>query len=89
MFDLIQSDHVYDINTPLEAGNSLSIIGNENVLSKVLKWLLEHPYDNSTNLLASVLIYLDRKLYSPIQWPLKRERDFSLLRYSVTRDDYR
>jgi HEAT repeat protein len=86
---LLQSEGIYDTHVHLEAANSLSIIGNEDALSKVLEWLLEHPYERSTNLMASVLVYLDRKLYCPIQWPLKRERDFSILRYSVTRDDYR
>jgi hypothetical protein len=89
LLDLLQSEGAYDTHMHLEAANSLSIIGNEVALSKVLEWLLEHPYERTTNLMASVLVYLDRRLYCPIQWPLKRERDFSVLRYSVTRDDYR
>jgi HEAT repeat protein len=79
----------YDTLVHLDAANSLSIIGDEVALSKVLEWLLKHPYERSTNLMASVLVYLDRKLYCSNQWSLKRERDFSILRYSVTRDDYR
>ncbi|MBN1877458.1 MAG: HEAT repeat domain-containing protein [Anaerolineae bacterium] len=79
----------YDTRVHLDAANSLSIIGDEVALFKVLEWLLKHPYERSTNLMASVLVYLDRKLYCSNQWSLKRERDFSILRYSVTRDDYR
>jgi HEAT repeat protein len=89
LLDLLQSDGIYDIQVHLKAADSLAIVGNESALSNVLEWLLEHPYEGSTNLIASVLVYLDRKLYCPIQWPVKSERDFSILRYSVTRDDYR
>lgn len=84
---LLQSESRDIIN--LKAADSLSTIGDEDVLSKVLDWLLEHPYERSTNLMASVLVYLDRKLYCPIQWSLRKEHDFSILRYSVRRDDYR
>lgn len=91
LLSLLQSNdnEMYDFQVRLKAAESLSIIGNEETLSKILKWLLGHSYENSTNLMASVLIYLDRKLYCPVQWPERRERDFSILRYSVTRDDYR
>lgn len=88
LLTLIQGED-YDIRINLKAAESLSTIGNEDVLTKVLDWLLEYPHERSSSLMASVLIYLDIKLYCPTQWPLRKERDFSILRYSVTRDDYR
>lgn len=89
LFALLQSKGPYDTQVHLSAADSLSIIGDEEALVKVLGWLLDHPYEQSTDLLASVLVYLDRKLYCPVEWSRKRERDFSILRYSVQRDDYR
>lgn len=89
LLSVLQNSEMFDISGQLEAANSLSIIGSEETLLRVLEWVLEHPYESNTQLMASVLIYLDRKLYCPIEWPERRERDFSIMRYSVTRDDYR
>jgi hypothetical protein len=90
LFDLIQSEGTYDDDSVhLKAANSLSVIGNEDDLSRVLNWLLNHSYKRSTDLMTSVLIHLDHKLYCPIQRSLDKESDFSMLRYSLRRDEYR
>lgn len=85
---LINTDEDY-IQAKLKAGESLACIGDENTLQMILDWLQQHPHENHMNLAVSVLSYLDQRLYCPIQWTLNTERDFSLLRFSVTRDDYR
>jgi HEAT repeat protein len=85
---LIDQDQDY-IQARLQAGESIAYIGDESTLRTIADWLQQHPQEGDTNLIVSVLSYLDQRLYCPIQWPLDTKRDFSLLRFSVTRDDYR
>jgi HEAT repeat protein len=85
---LIDQDEDY-IQARLQAGESLACIGDESTLQTIVGWLHQHLHESDTNLAVSVLSYLDQRLYCPIQWPLNTKRDFSLLRFSVTRDDYR
>jgi HEAT repeat protein len=86
LFKLLREDE--DSSVRLEAGNSLSLIGDEEVVQDIVKWLSNHLQENTANIISSVLIYLDYYLYCPKRWTRNTDRDFSILRYSVTRDDY-
>jgi len=94
LFLLLQSPAI-DILMRLEAGGSLAVLGDESTLQNITEWLAEHIHEdnvNMINVIASVLNYLDRRLYCPIHLPLnsgEMKSDFSMLHRSVTRDDYR
>jgi HEAT repeat protein len=71
----------------LKAGESLACTRDENVLERVIAQFIKNPYGQEADIMCDVAKHLDRSLYSPIKWERDLERDFTSLRYSVTRDD--
>jgi hypothetical protein len=83
LFQLLHND---DVQAQLKAGESLAIIGDEEMLHKIVYWLVDHPYEPGADMVKDVLRHLDHRLYCPIQQSINMERDFSSLRYSMFRN---
>ena len=69
----------------LSAAESLAIIGDENMLQEIINHLTKSPNRDGAEILLDVGIQIDRRLYCPVHWPEKIERDFTPRRYSVRR----
>lgn len=86
LFDLLLKNE--DVQTRLKVSESLALTGDENMLQRIIAWLIENPYGQGADAILDLAIHLDRRLYSPVKWPEYLERDFTPRRYSVTRYEH-
>ena len=87
LFRLIQDEDATYAQACLRAGESLAQIGNDQTLHQIVDWLQGHLHTPQASVMAKVLWHLDRRLYGPVQWPIRIGSDFLSLWSIAARDD--